>query len=58
MIINSCVNKYKLLNITEKTIFDIFKESQLYAGQTEDHFFWLEGSFMVDDISEKFKVGL
>ncbi|MEG0314856.1 MAG: hypothetical protein RR646_06315 [Erysipelotrichaceae bacterium] len=46
------------LRISDKTTFDMFKNSSLYKGQTDNRFFWIEDSFEIADLSERFKVGL
>ena len=54
----SFLNINHLLNISAETTFDMFKKSNLYTGQCNNRFFWLENAHEIDDISGKFKIGL
>lgn len=46
------------LHISDKTTFEMFKNSSFYKDQNDNRFFWIEPPCIIDDISEKFKVGL
>ncbi len=44
--------------VSEKTTFGMFKESDLYNGQSDNRFFWLKESCEIEGLPGKFKVGL
>lgn len=52
------INLNGCFEISEKTTFDMFKESDLYSGQNDNRFFWLKELCEIEGLPEKFKVGL
>ena len=52
------ININCLFKISQNTTFELFKKSDLYAGQVNNRFFWLPDFCEIEDISGKFKVGL
>lgn len=54
----SFININHTLEISAETTFDMFRKSNLYEGQCDNRFFWLANICEIDDMSEKFKVGL
>lgn len=58
MLKKSFISINNSLDISEETTFEVFQESNLYTGQTDNRFFWLDDFCRLDDMVEKFKVGL